>query len=544
MTTQTKTNNLNWIWAGESQLDESTEQNRLRKELIMYHLIAQASGDVFFEWRPGTGELHWHADIGAQLLGYDEGELCLKVASLESLIYVDDQERFALALEKLKATEQIDLELRLTRKDGKPTWVHLVALPVSPSRDGMGITVGAVRNTQELHETQDQLSEERRIKTLGTMAGGIAHEFNNHLTPIRGFIELTMNCMEPEDPLFEGLQTALNRVQYCADLVAQIQAYGRKAMIQPENLDLNRFLPSMIHLALSIDQESASKVSLEQEIVKKLPNIHVDRSQFQQAISHLVRNALEAMRKGGTLSIKVDEVHKPMSQARGTGSDSGVSRFVRIRIIDTGEGIKPEEIGRIFDPFYTTRGRAVARGMGLPMVQGVVEQHGGWLDISSEPSKGTEVVLFFPVSTTPEKSKANLGDDDALNVVPAAPVGHLLLADDEKHIRKLICRVFENDGWDVDEAENNFDVQHFLNEGIADYSLLILDIVLPGPPIETILKLVREKLPTARVLVVSGYDIDERISKLQREYGVAFIGKPFSPKDLLARADEILVGHS
>ena len=526
-------------------MDESSEQNRLRKELIMYHLIAQASGDVFFEWRPGTGELNWHADVGSQLLGYDPGELNLQMASFESLVYADDHDRFMLALEKLKAIEQVDLEIRLTRKDGKPTWVHLVALPVSPSKDGMGIIVGALRNTQELHETQDQLSEERRVKTLGTMAGGIAHEFNNHLTPIRGFIELTMDSLDPNDPLFEGLQTALNRVQYCADLVAQIQAYGRKAMIQPENLDLNRFLPSMIHLALSTDHESASRVALEQEIAKNLPEIHVDRSQFQQAISHLVSNSLEAMAHGGTLSIMVDEVHKPMSSGRRTASDPGVTRFVRIRIIDTGEGIQPEEIGQIFDPFYTTRGRAVARGMGLPMVQGVVEQHGGWMDISSEPGKGTEVVLFFPVSTTPSKSPPKKGDhDDAVDVVPAAPVGHLLLADDEKHIRKLICRVFENDGWQVVEAENNFDVQHFVNQGEENYSLLVLDIVLPGPPIEEILALIHKKLPDARVLIVSGYDIDERISKLQKEYGVAFIGKPFSPKDLLARADEMLAGHA
>jgi two-component system, cell cycle sensor histidine kinase and response regulator CckA len=211
-----------------------------------------------------------------------------------------------------------------------------------------------------------------------------------------------------------------------------------------------------------------------------------------------------------------------------------------IRVADTGIGISPEHRARIFEPFFTTHGRAVARGMGLPMVQGMVAQHGGWMEIKTDVGKGTTVALFLPVKQLPVAEGAPVDPDGTMSVDPVAFPGRMLVADDEPFIRRLIKKVFRSEGWQIDEAKDNDEVLEKVGGNGDAYNLIVLDLTMPGASTEETIRHISRTDPAARILFISGYARDERIERLLGMTKSDFISKPFSPKELLTRVDELV----
>ena len=507
-----------------------------------YRLIAQSSGEVFFELDVKSRFIAWTSDLGAGFLGYNPGEITLQESSLLSLVHRLDLEPMKKAWERLLLGERLDMEVRLLKKDSQWCWVHILAVPQTSPAGKIGRIVGVVRNTQELHETQDALAEARRLETVGTMAGGIAHEFNNHLTPVRGYIEMALDQVGPDHPAAESLRTALGRVEYCSDLVSQIQAYGRKSLLLPKPVEVNRVLPSLVRVAMStsMGRERAGKVSLVEQWPPTLPTIWVDQAQLQQAIIALIRNSLQAMPKGGTLTIRAEESYLDAKDCIDRhGARPG--DFVQISVVDTGAGISRDVLEHVLDPFYTTRS-GEARGMGLKMVQGMVSQHGGWLEISSEVGRGTRVSLFFPVKKVKEVQapRERPDADGTVHVLPAAPLGRMLVADDEEFIRDIIKRVFENEGWEVEQAVDNAEVWQLLKERPDAYDLIILDVTMPGPTAEETVAEIARTQPRTKILVISGFARDSRVDQLIEMGNAEFMGKPFSPKEILSRVDRMM----
>lgn len=515
------------LWTGEAE---------------QYRLIAQSSGDVFFRVPCERDRIAWMSDPGADLLGYEKEAFDPQIDNIEQWVHRDDVETMREAWACLLEAERIDLDLRLRKKNGKDCWVHLFALPTGHADAGQACAVGVVRRTQDLHDIQAELAEARRLQSVGTMAGGIAHEFNNHLTPIRGFIELALDSLG-NHPVAEGLQTALNRVEYCTELVAQIQAYGRKSLLLPEPVDLRRLLPSVIRIAMSSYHARPNQVALEEEYTEDLPELWVDQAQFQQAMVQLVRNAIEAMPRGGTLNVRVDRVYTDRKTSA-KGEPGARGNYFCICIRDTGVGIPESNLEQIFDPFFTTHKRADKRGMGLPMVQGMAAQHGGWMEIKSEPGKGTEVRLYLPQKQVEveEKEPVAVDEDGTMTVLPAATVGRMLIGDDENLIRSLIRKVFEAEGWEVDEASDFDEVLSSTREQPAGFDVIVLDLSMNGPPAETVVDSIIESHPDAKILMISGFGRDSRVENLLQKTGGQFVSKPFSPKDLLSRVDELIAG--
>jgi len=507
------------------------------KSTDLYSHIAQVAGDVFFEIEMPKRALIWSSDVGASLLGYDPGERDMQLANIPEMIHREDRPRWISSLNQLLDGKRMDVDFRLLRKNGTYCWVHAIglALPTENGRTHSRIA-GLLRATQEMHDAHESLYEARRMETVGNMASGIAHEFNNHLTPIGGFIEMALDYLGPDHPVSEGLQTALDRVAYCSELVGQIQAYGRKSMLMPEAVDLARLLPTTIRLALSAHVATSEQITLVEEIEENLPQIWVDQGQLQQALVHLIRNAVEAMPGGGTMTVRTDTyTHKSHTTAE-------AEPFVRITIADTGVGISPENRTRIFEPFFTTHGRAKARGMGLPMVQGMVAQHGGWMEIKTEMGHGTAATIYLPI-----KERENAGsnqraadDDGTMAVDPAAAPGLMLIADDEPFIRKLVRKIFQAEDWEIEEAGDYNEVLERVTAGDKTFDLIILDMTMPGPSTEECLQQISKSAPDTKVLLISGYARDERIERLLAMTPSDFVSKPFSPKTLLTKVDALV----
>jgi CheY-like chemotaxis protein len=275
-----------------------------------------------------------------------------------------------------------------------------------------------------------------------------------------------------------------------------------------------------------------------EKIPESLPPLWVDRAKFQRAVVHLVRNAVEAMPKGGTLRVQAEQCRS----GKTVGTPRKAGRYIRLTFADTGVGISPQHLERIFDPFYTTHNRSESKGMGLPMVQGLVAQHGGWLEINSAPGEGTQVRLYFPAREVGADADNDAGDDDGtLPVLPAAPAGRVLVADDDKLMRRVVSHAFEADGWQVAEAGDNTEVVRALADDATPFDLLVLDVGLPGPTTEEALALVFQKMPQVKVLLVSGFALDEQTRNLLRMGDTDYMSKPFSAEELVSKVDEMMV---
>ncbi len=507
----------------------------------LYKQTAAIVGDVLFVIDPEQHSIEWFGDAGFLWLGYNEGELKLSLEALPRLVIEEDAAKLSSTINSLLSGTRARTDIRLREKNGSYHWIQLAGGPLLDEKGALVGITGILRDTEPLHRALMSLSEARRMKTIGSMAGGIAHEFNNHLTPIGGYIELAIDELGPNHVLTEGLQTALDRVKHCANLVSQIQAYGRQSTLLPSRVDVASVTSATTRLALSAYLADSEQIKIEEDLPKSLPYIWVDPSKFHEALVHLIRNAIEAMPTGGTLTISATEINIPPPHViKKYGSELSQHGFVCIRISDTGCGIDPENRDSIFDPFFTTRSRAEARGMGLPMVQGMVEQHAGWMDLSSEVGRGTTVELYLPIADPANIPSVPIDEDGTMAVQPAAAPGRLLLADDESSIRHLLFRVFELEGWEVDEAENYTQVLESIEKHPTAYSLYILDITMPGGTTEEAIVALRQHNPSARVLFISGGVRDERIERLVQMIPSDFVGKPFSPQALVEKVDKLL----
>ena len=506
-----------------------------------YRFTAEASGGVSFEFDMASRVIHWVDLDRLQFLGFDSPD-DLQIGTSYNRVHPDDRASLEQSWDNFETGRKADLQIRLRTPTKNWVWFSLSAIPIKGYRGRYTKAIGVLRSTEALNEIQSRIAENRRVETVGTIAGGIAHEFNNHLTPVRGFIELALDDLPSDHPSYDGLQTALDRVIHCSELVSQIQAYGRKSLLVMRSVNLADLLDEAVQSAMKIHYGLAKNVSLKQAWPKTLPKTQVDERQFTQAIAHLIRNSFEAMRKGGRLTVTASEkwVDENTSLKK---RHAEPGHFVAVSVRDTGSGIAHQHLDRVMDPFYTTHGRARAQGMGLSMVYGMMAQLGGWMDIVTSPNRGTEIVLYFPVDDPcAPMDIVDSPSDPMTNMVelPVKEVGRILAADDEVFIRGLVRTMFEGKGWIVDEAEDHDDVvATFGGEG-PNYDLVLLDLAMPGVSAEESISAILTASPNTKILIASGKRQDDEVDRMMLHPGVDFIPKPYSPKELMAKVDVMM----
>jgi two-component system cell cycle sensor histidine kinase/response regulator CckA len=521
-------------------LYQSRRNRRTSASLRFFHEMAEASGEGMFEFDVLSRQTTWTHSIGQDPIGY-VGPNRLQIGTEYERVHPDDREALRNGWDGLASGEKMELMVRLREPGEAWCWCHLTVVPAADRRGRYTRAVGFLRNTNDLHQTQESLAEARRLKSVGTIAGGIAHEFNNHLTPVRGYLELALDELGLDHPCAEGLQTALERVVHCSELVSQIQAYGRKSLLVLRPTSITTYIPELVRLGAGAGFTGANQVTVRESYADHTPDVMLDRAQFQQGVRHLIRNALEAMPSGGTLSVDVGVVDIDEVDCIGQ-RDAAPGCYVCVQVADSGIGIPQQHLDQVLDPFFTTHGRARARGMGLPMVQGMMAQHGGWMAITSEEGRGTSIRLYFPVAKSGREPASVVEPDTTRTWTQASPaVGRLLIGDDEGFIRDIVRTVFETRSWGVDEAGSFHEVASRIEHcKESPYALLILDMTMRGPTVEEIVERLAVLHPRTKVLITSGVTRAARIDQLEARPGVTFIPKPFSTKDLVRKVDELL----
>jgi len=385
---------------------------------------------------------------------------------------------------------------------------------------------------RELRETQDQLLQAQKMEAIGNLAGGVAHDFNNLLTAITGYADLALAGLGADSDTHDEVSQIKKAAERAAALTRQLLAFSRRQPLQQKVVDLNSVVTNMEGLLRRLIGEDV-------ELLTELdgePRVKVDPGQIEQVITNLVVNARDAMPSGGSVTLRTDLVSISEADCEGL-ADAHPGHHVRLTVEDTGEGMEPETLDQIFEPFFSTKGPGKGTGLGLSVVYGIVKQHGGWIVATSEPGRGTAFRIHLPPTTE------NGMEERPAKEAERQEAGHgrrILLVEDEEAVRDFARTALTASGYEVTEAASAEDALRIFRESRGEFHLVFSDVVLPDESgIQLVERFIKER-PDVPVLLSSGYTDQKSQWPIIRERGYRFLQKPYALPDLLGTVREII----
>ena len=420
-------------------------------------------------------------------------------------------------------------------------------------RDREAAIVYALETTQQ-RTLENQVNQQQKMETIGRLAGNIAHDFNNLLGAIMMATDFLLNAHRPSDPSFQDIMHIKQNANRAASLVRQLLAFSRKQTMRPQVIDLGEALSDLTVLLRRLIGEN---VVLDVPQVRDLWAVKTDVGQFEQVIINLAVNARDAMPLGGRLTLRTSNVGVGEGALQ-RHKDMPAADYVLVEVEDTGSGIAPEIIDKIFDPFYTTKDVGKGTGLGLSTVYGVVKQTGGFIYVESEVGKGTVFRIFLPryVPGTDEAEVPQLPETTAPAIAAAAAEGHggsadltgtgtILLVEDEEGLRALNARGLQSRGYTVIEAGNGVEalqeLQELEKQG-GEIDVVVSDVVMPEMDGPTLMKELRKRKPDIKIIFVSGYAEDAFDKSLPDPTQFNFLAKPFTLKQLVRVVKDTMAG--
>jgi two-component system, cell cycle sensor histidine kinase and response regulator CckA len=394
-------------------------------------------------------------------------------------------------------------------------------------------------DTTEQRALEMQIAQSQKMQAVGQLAGGIAHDFNNMLTAIIGFSDFLLMNHRPTDPAFQDIMNIKQNANRAAGLVRQLLAFSRQQTLRPERLQLGEVLSE---LSILLGRLLGENIELKLETGGELWPVKADLHQFEQVIINLAVNARDAMPQGGKLAIRTANVAERDSHAL---EPQGVQPgdYVLIEVIDTGTGMAPEVMAKIFEPFFSTKEVGRGTGLGLSTVYGIVKQTGGWIFAESEPGKGTVMRLYLPrfveVAGESEPVRQPIRREQPKDLTGR---GTVLLVEDEEAVRSFAARALGQRGYRVLQATTGAEALAMFASHKGDVDLVVSDVVMPEMDGPTLMKRLRGERPDLKIIFMSGYAEDAFRKNLADNEDFMFLQKPFDLKELAAAVKTALQG--
>lgn len=414
---------------------------------------------------------------------------------------------------------------------GREIWLSDASAPLrSASGEVVGV-IATVRDITERRAIEEQLRQAQKLESVGRLAGGVAHDFNNKLTVILGNAELA--SFKTEEPaLKEHLGQIVKAAEQSRDITAQLLAFSRQQVITPKPVQVNAILEE---LRKSLGRLIGEHIAIVVVPGEGLWQINIDPVQLDQIIMNLAVNARDAMPQGGTITIATGncELREPPPGSPGVAPGG----FVRIECRDTGEGMDAETRRHIFEPFYTTKRQGKGTGLGLATVYGIVTQNGGFIEVETELGRGSAFKVFFPRCTA-ERCR----EPEPPAPVPARGSGTVLLVEDEEMVRDLTMSMLESMGYRCLAIADPREALVVAENPEVEIDLVLTDVLMPGMRGQEMMEALRRVRPGAKCIYMSGYTAAILDDDSVRREGAAFLKKPFQMEELAKLVQEVLSG--
>jgi two-component system, cell cycle sensor histidine kinase and response regulator CckA len=512
-------------------------EEALRESETRLKLVLDGSQLGFWDWNIETGEVVRNARW-AEMLGYTLEEVEISVKQWTDLHHPDDRDLAWKSInDHLEGRTSVHrIEYRMLAKDGHYKWILDQAKIVRWDSQGKPMRMCGThtditeRKVAELdrEKLQIQLNQAQKMESVGRLAGGVAHDFNNMLGVILGYTELALEQAEKNQPLHSALKEIQMAAQRSAELTRQLLAFARKQTVVPKVLDLNATVESMLSMLRRLIGENIDLVWLP---MKKPALIKMDPSQIDQILANLCVNARDAITDNGKITVETDNIDVGETfQVQHVDFQPG--KYVLLAVSDNGCGMSMETQRKLFEPFFTTKELGKGTGLGLASIYGIVKQNNGYITVYSELGLGSTFKIYLPQHET----DAEQGDNRDL-VVPAMRGNEtILLVEDEPAILRMTTRMLEQLGYRVLSTNIPAEAVDLARTHEGEIHLLMTDVVMPGTNGRDLAKSILPLRPGLKCLFMSGYTSNVIAHHGVLDEGVFFIQKPFSKKDV---ADKI-----
>lgn len=460
--------------------------------------------------------------------------------ALKLVDYVQPVSRPALMEALTAATEgrseipPVDVRLD-ERDDGRSATVYVSA--VRDGEDDGDAAIVYVLETTAQRVLEAQFAQGQKMQAIGQLAGGVAHDFNNVLTAIIGFSDLLLASHRPSDPSFQDIMNIKQNANRAAGLVRQLLAFSRRQTLRPKELALNDVLAD---LSILLDRLLGEKVELHVVHGRDLWPVMADLNQLEQVIVNLAVNARDAMPDGGRVTVRTLNVTEEQSKEFDNTRGMPAAEYVLAEVSDTGTGMTPEIMEKIFEPFFSTKDVGKGTGLGLSTVYGIVKQTGGFIFCTSEVGEGTVFRIFLPRHIRNEAEQVEVKQVEQQPLTDLTGSATILLVEDEEAVRAFAARALTSRGYTVHEAASGAEALEIMEETDGEIDLVVSDVVMPEMDGPSLLRELRKTQPDLKIIFVSGYAEDAFEKNLPENEKFSFLPKPFTLKQLATVVKDVL----
>ncbi len=475
-------------------------------------------------------------DTYCRMSGYSMHELL--TMSIQDIEAKENPDETAAHIRSIMAQGDDRFESQHRRKDKT---VIDVEISVQYRTDDGGQFVAFVQDITERKQAEAeksklevQLHQAQKMESIGRLAGGVAHDFNNMLTVILGHAQLGLMHLDPTHPVCSDLAEISKSAERSADLTRQLLAFARKQTVAPKLLDLNATVMEMLKMLQRLIGE---EIQLSWHPAPELRQINMDPSQIDQLLANLCVNARDAIEGSGRITIETENCN--IDEEYCTANPEAVpGEYVRLTVSDNGSGMSRETQVHIFEPFYTTKELGKGTGLGLATVYGIVKQNNGFINIYSETGEGTAFSIYIPCHA----GKGARALTEAAQKAPMRGQETILLVEDEPAILSITALMLEKQGYSVLKAGTPGEAVQLAREQAGEIHLLMTDVVMPEMNGRDLAKYLLSIYPGMKRLFMSGYTADVIAHHGVLDEGVHFIQKPFSLPNMAAKVREVLDG--
>jgi two-component system, cell cycle sensor histidine kinase and response regulator CckA len=471
--------------------------------------------------------------------------------AFDDLLHKDDRQAFLKGVGELIHGSRANFkhDLRFMHSDGKAvSCATTVALVRNEQGEIEQLTIQVVDNTEKVQSARN-LQQAQKMEAIGQLTGGLAHDFNNLLTVVIGNLQLLEGKLEGDERSTRRLLEAVDAARKGSDLTRQMLAFARKQALEPVEVKINDLVTGISPL---LSRTIGETIELKVDAMAGDPKALIDASQLESAVLNLAINARDAMPKGGLLTIETQPVYLDQSYAE-KHPEVTPGHYVMVAVSDTGSGISPEVLEKVFQPFFTTKETGKGSGLGLAMVYGFIKQSGGHISIYSEVGHGTAIKMYLPrkfaegedvpeVISAPAEPEAELPEvapepvvveEPAPLTIPEKKAPKLLVVEDQEAVRAVACGFLQDFGYDVIEAEDGLQALARLQEN-PDVDLMFSDVVMPGGMNGfDLAQAARSIRPGLKIVHTSGYPKGAMVHQEEPRFREGFIiMKPYRREDL------------